>query len=52
MDQSRLFTLEEATGLMPRVRSLVEGMQAARRQAEEARAEFEQLDAAKARGNG
>jgi hypothetical protein len=52
MDMPRLFTVEEANALLPRVRELVVQMQARRQEAEEARQEFEQLDASKARGNG
>ncbi len=52
MDGPRLFTLEEATNLLPRVRELVAEMQEARRQAETSRQEFERLDATHARGNG
>ncbi|HEX2912925.1 MAG TPA: DUF2203 domain-containing protein [Chloroflexia bacterium] len=52
MEHERLFTLEEATNLLPQVRELILRMQAARREADEARAEFEKLDAAHARGNG
>ncbi len=48
----RLFTLEEATDLLPRLRELVQHMQAAKNQADQAREEFEQLDASHARGNG
>ena len=52
MENPRLFTLEEATNLLPQVREIVLQMQAAKHRADEARAEFEQLDASHARGNG
>ncbi len=52
MVQPRLFTLKEATSLMPKIRHLVESMQTSKRRADAARTDFEQLDAAHARGNG
>ncbi len=52
MEMPRLFTLEEATALLPRVREIVEKMQADKNAADEARIEFEKLDASHARGNG
>ncbi len=52
MENQRLFTLEEATELMPRVRKLVQKMQSAKQEADQARQQFEQLDASHARGNG
>jgi hypothetical protein len=52
MEMPRLFTLEEANALLPRVRQLIESMQAHQRAADEARQEFEQLEASHARHNG
>lgn len=52
MDSPKLFSLEEATALLPQIRVLVYKMQAAKHRADEAREEFEALNASNARGNG
>jgi hypothetical protein len=52
MENPRLFTLEEANRVLPRVREIIAAMQVAKQQADASRAEFEQLDTAHARGNG
>ena len=52
MESHRLFTLDEASALLPRVREIVKNMQTAKHEADTAREEFEKLDAAHARGNG
>ncbi len=52
MAPPKIFTLEEATSLMPQVREHVQQIQAHKHRADESREAYEQLDAAHARGNG
>ena len=52
MEMPRLFTLEEANALLPRVRELILNIQANKQAADEARLEHEKLDEIKAHGNG
>lgn len=52
MEMPRLFTLEEANALLPRVREIILSMQRSKKATDEARVEFENLDASHARGNG
>lgn len=52
MEMPRLFTLEEANALIPRVREIILSIQANKEATDAARVEFENLDASHARGNG
>src|SRR5438105_4258637 len=52
MEMPRLFTLEEANALLPRVREIILRIQDSKKATDEARVEFENLDASHARGNG
>ena len=52
MENPRVFTLEEATELLPRVRQTVQKMQTAKHEADKARQEYDKLDETHARGNG
>jgi hypothetical protein len=52
MAPPKVFTLEEASSLMGQVRGIVLQIQADKHRADEAREGYEQLDTARARGNG
>lgn len=52
MEMPRLFTLEEANALIPRVREIILSIQANKEATDAARVEFENLDASHAKGNG
>ncbi|MDB5081885.1 MAG: hypothetical protein JWP00_3809 [Chloroflexi bacterium] len=52
MASPKIFTLEEATSLLPVVREIVREIQAHKHRADEAREAYEQFDEAHARGNG
>lgn len=52
MAPPKIFTLEEATSLMPKVREIVQQIQSDKHRADESREAYQQLDAAHARGNG
>ncbi len=52
MAPPKVFTLEEASSLMGQVREIVRQIQADKHRADEGREGYEQLDTARARGNG
>jgi len=52
MEIPRLYTLDEANALLPRVRPLVEKLVAHKAEVDQNRHEFEALEASKASGNG